>query len=219
LVHNSLHILLVDDHHILREGLKTLLEKDSEVVVVAMAGTAQEGLTKAIGSNVQVAIIDLSLPDHDGIWLLQQIRLKRPDLPVIILSMHSDQETVVKALGEGAAGYLTKSADSAEVLNAIRAVHRGGSYLQPQVAHFLLGALRNKGRTAPPAELSDREQEILRRVAEGQSNRHIAEELFVSPSTVKAQLRGLFRELQVSTRTEVVVEAMRRGLIQRAQPA
>ncbi len=209
----DIRVLLVDDHKILQEGLKSLLEAEPGVTVVAMAGTAQDGLAKAVGSNVQVAIIDISLPDHSGLWLLEQIQQQKPGLPVIVLSMHADQETVVKVLSAGAVGYLTKSAEATELLAAIRIVHQGGSYLQPQIAPLLLTALRAGGRPTPVAGLGDREREILSRVAAGQSNQKIAAELFVSASTVKAHLRTLFQKLGVSTRTEVVVEAMRQGLI------
>ena len=215
---SQINVLLVDDHHILREGLKTLLEADSEVCVIASAETAAEGLTKALGANVQVAVIDISLPDHDGHWLLRQIRQERPSLPVLILSMHADPATVVKVLSDGASGYLTKSADSKELLTAIRSVHNGGSYLQPRIAPFLLGALRKSENGPLQPEFTQREKDVLRQVAVGQSNHQIAEGLFVSASTVKAHLRALFRKLGVSTRTEVVVEAIRLGLIDSSSP-
>lgn len=208
---NEIRVMLVDDHDILREGLKGLLEADSEVRVVATAGSAAEGLTKALGSHIHVAVIDLSLPDQDGLWLLRQIRAEKADLPVLVLSMHADEENVVKLLAEGASGYLTKGADSVELLTAIRSVHQGGSYLQPRIAPFLLSALR---RGAAPDAFSQRERQILRYMADGLPNQTIADLLFVSTSTVKAQLRALFRKLDASTRTEAVVEAMRRGLLE-----
>lgn len=210
---SSVNVLLVDDHQILREGLKNLIEVDPAVRVVGMAGSAQEGLQHAIRANVQVAIIDLSLPDQDGLWLLERLKESKPELHVIVLSMHADQATVVKILSSGASGYLTKSADSKELLTAIHAVHSGGSYLQPQIAPFLLGALRETQRAQRPAEFSERELTVLSRVADGQSNQQIADELFLSVSTVKAHLRSLFGKLGVSTRTELVVEGIRRNLI------
>ncbi len=207
--------MLVDDHRILRDGLQGLLEQDDGVTVAATAATAAEGLAKAIGAAVQVALIDLELPDHDGVWLLKQLKEAVPGIVVVVLSMHSDEATVIRVLEAGAEGYLTKTADPREVLTAIKTVHKGGSYVQSEVAPYLLSALRKKG--AAPVELprlDEREREILRRAAQGQSNQKIADELYVSVSTVKANLRALFRKLDASTRTEAVLEAIRRGEIE-----
>lgn len=212
-MYSSINVLLVDDHYILREGLKTLIESEPEMRVTASAGTAQEGLARALESHLQVAIIDYSLPDHDGLWLLQQLRIKKPNLPVIVLSMCTDRDTIMKVLSEGASGYLTKSADSVELLAAIRAAILGESYVQPAIASLLVGALRKHENVPTALELGERERQILQRVAEGCSNQEIASELFISISTVKAHLRSLFQKLDVSSRTEVVVEALRRGLI------
>ena len=209
---SKVRVLLVDDHRILRDGLQGLLKQDDGVTVAATAGTASEGLTKALGAAVDVALIDLELPDHDGVWLLKQLKEMMPDIAVVVLSMHSDEATVLKVLEAGAEGYLTKAADPREVLAAIKAVHGGSSYLQNELAPYLVTALRKKGspEAAAHPRLEPREQEILRRAALGQSNQKIADELFVSVSTVKANLRSLFRKLDVSTRTEAVLEALRR---------
>ena len=216
LMTSLINILLVDDHYILREGVKTLLESDPDVRVIACAATATDGLAKAIGSNVHVALIDYSLPDHNGLWLLQQIRTHKPALPVIILSMHTDRETVMKALSEGASGYLTKSVETSELLAAIRAVHQGGSYLHPTIAPHLLGAIRKETTTSSTTDFNLRELRILQHTADGWSNQRIADELFLSTSTIKSDLRALFQKLKVSTRTEAVAEAMRRGLVVRS---
>lgn len=208
-----INVLLVDDHYILREGVKALIESESEIKVVACAATAQEGLAKALSFTIDVALIDYSLPDYDGVWLLQRLRTQKPDLPVLVLSMHTDRDIVVRALSEGAAGYLPKSVETSELLTAIRAVCQGGSYLHPTIAPHLLGALRKGTKDFPSVELSERELHILQRAAEGWSNQRIADELFLSISTIKSDLRDLFRKLNASTRTEVVAEAIRRGNI------
>ena len=212
---SQINVLLVDDHYILREGVKTLLESDPGVRVIACAATAADGLAKALGSNIHVALIDYSLPDHNGLWLLQQIRSRKPDLPVIVLSMHTDRETVVKALSEGASGYITKSVETPELLAAIRAVHQGGSYLHPTIAPHLLGAIRKESMISNAIDFSERELRILQHAADGWSNQRIADGLFLSPSTIKSDLRTLFQKLKVSTRTEAVAEAMQRGLVAR----
>jgi DNA-binding NarL/FixJ family response regulator len=212
---SDIRILLVDDHRVLRDGLKTWLEQEADMIVQGTAGTAVEGLVKAKGCAVDVALIDLSLPDHDGLWLIERLKEEAPHVAMIVLSMHDDEETVLKVLKAGANGYMTKSADPQEVLVAIRAVREGRSYVQKEIAPYLIGALRQQADTSDgQLKLDEREREILRRAARGQSNQKIADDLFVSVSTIKASLRTVFRKLDVSTRTEAVLEAMRRGFIE-----
>ncbi len=208
-----INVLLVDDHFILREGVKTLIESDPEVKVVACAATAEEAVARALSFEIDVALIDYSLPDHDGVWVLERIHADKPGLPVLLLSMHTDRDIVVRVLNEGASGYLPKSVDASELLTAIRSVHQGGSYLHPTIAPHLLGALRDSSKELSSFELNERELHILQRAADGWSNQRIADELFLSISTVKADLRELFRKLNVASRTEAVAEAIRRGSI------
>ncbi len=211
----TINILLVDDHYIIREGVKALLESDPEISVIACAATATEGLEKALKSEIHVALVDYSLPDHNALWLLQQIHRQKPNLPVIVLSMHTDRETVLGALSEGAAGYLTKSVETPELLAAIRAVHQGRSYVHPTIAPHLLGAIRKPTAASSRTDLCDRELRILRYAADGWSNQRIADKLFLSASTIKSDLRSIFHKLKVSTRTEAVAEAIQRGLVAR----
>lgn len=212
-MNKATRVLLVDDHPILREGLKRLLESQGTVQVVGSVETALAAVATASLTRPDVAIIDLSLPDHDGRWLLRQLKKEFPEMPVLVLTMHLDPDSVVSALTEGASGYLTKTASHHELLQAIETVHSGGSYLQPRIAPHVVGALRCRPSPKNSDNLTDRELDILELVADGLSNQAVAERLFVSVSTVKAHLRSCFRKLDVTTRTEVVVEAIRRGLL------
>ncbi len=205
------NVLLVDDHCILREGLTKLVEFGGEVIVSAAAATAEEGLSK-VDSSIDLVIVDISLPDHDGTWLVKKIKAKNPTLPVLVLTMHSDTTTVLRALDSGADGYLTKDVQQPELLRAIRILIDGGSYIQDKVAPFVIGALRDKHKEPEPA-LSQRETEIIQLLVEGKGNAHIADHLCLSVSTIKANLRKLYNKLNVSGRTEAVAVAVQRGLV------
>lgn len=208
---HGIKVLLVDDHSILREGLKRLLELDGEVVVESMVSTAEEGLRIA-SDRFDLAIIDISLPGENGIWLVRQLRAKIPNLPLLVLTMHTETATVMEALEAGADGYLTKNVEGQEMLKAIRVLVNGGSYIQARVAPQVIGALR-KRNNEPELEFSDRETDIIKLLVAGQTNSEIAGEICLSVSTVKANLRTLYQKLGVSGRTEAVVVAIQRGLV------
>ena len=211
----EIYVLLVDDHQILRDGVKSLMEATPDVRVVAMANTAKEALQKLEQTTIDVVITDMSLPDESGIWLVSKIRSQWPELPIQILSMHSEPDQVVQALEAGATGYMTKIADKHELLEAIRTVAAGNSYLQPRIAPYVISALRStNGKETLKNKLTSRDMSLLRALAEGCSNRDIGEQLHISVSSVKTALRGLYKKLDVSSRTEAVVVAMREGVLE-----
>lgn len=206
--------MLVDEHVILREGLKSLLERSGDYQVIATTSRVEEAL-KLVGlSNIDLVVTELEFSSRDGVWLIERMRAAGFNHPILVLSRNADSGNVVTALTAGASGYLTKSSDSSELNNSMRALISGGSYIQPQIAHLVLKALRTKNAEADLPSLSEREGQILDLLANGDRNSVIAEKLFLSVSSVKTHLRGLYRKLQVNSRTEAVVTAMRLGIIE-----
>lgn len=211
----EISVFLVDDHNLFRDGLKLLIDEAPDIRVVGTASSATEALRKADGLEIQVLMTDLSLPGKDGFWLVQELRKRFPRLSIHVLSMHSDPICVIKALEMGASGYLTKTADKSEILNAIRAAAKGESYLQPVVCSHVVDALKNSSSAGQ--HLSERELQVLELLCMGYSNPNIAKKLYLYLSTVKATLRALFKNLEVSSRTEAIVVATKLGLIKAPQ--
>ena len=202
--------MLVDEHVILREGLKSLLERSGDYQVIATTSRVEEAL-KLVGlSNIDLVVTELEFSSRDGVWLIERMRAAGFNHPILVLSRNADSGNVVTALTAGASGY----SDSSELNNSMRALISGGSYIQPQIAHLVLKALRTKNAEADLPSLSEREGQILDLLANGDRNSVIAEKLFLSVSSVKTHLRGLYRKLQVNSRTEAVVTAMRLGIIE-----
>jgi DNA-binding NarL/FixJ family response regulator len=201
--------MIVEDHEIVREGFKALLELDLRLKVVAEASCALEALNIIPKINADVVLVDLSLPDQTGIWLIERLQSLFPDLAMIVLTFHNEDQMVVQALRAGARGYLTKNASRLELMAAIAAVRQGGNYIQPSVALPVLQVLRSTANEI----VTTREREILLQAANGHNNQQIAQELSLSVSTVKTHLRAIFGKLDVADRTQAVLEAVRRGII------
>lgn len=205
-------VLLVEDHMVIREGLIKLLEGTDEVVVVDTAATAEEGLKK-VHDDLDLVILDISLPGRDGIWLAGEIKAEYPSLPILVLTMHEQGSFVLRALEAGVDGYLTKWAGQAELLKAIRTIARNGSYLQTRVAPIVVDALRLRGAAREP-QLSDREHQVAKCLVNGMSNTEIARKIRLSISTVKSDLRSLYAKLKVSCRTEAVATVLQQRLVE-----
>ena len=171
--------MLVDEHVILREGLKSLLERSGDYQVIATTSRVEEAL-KLVGlSNIDLVVTELEFSSRDGVWLIERMRAAGFNHPILVLSRNADSGNVVTALTAGASGYLTKSSDSSELNNSMRALISGGSYIQPQIAHLVLKALRTKNAEADLPSLSEREGQILDLLANGDRNSVIAEKLFL----------------------------------------
>ena len=209
----EIKILLVDDHAILREGVKNLLDSRDRFRVVASVGSAEEALQTLENRTIDVVVTDISLPKQDGVWLVGEIKARKPDVPVLVLSISSNRQDVLGALQAGASGYLTKVADAAELEKAILAAYAGQSYLQPTISSQVLNALRAPVERPIVDSFTEREREVIELVYEGLANKQIASRLCVSVSTIKGQLRSIFQKLDVNTRTELVVKALKVGLL------
>jgi len=209
----TIRVLIADDHAMVREGMRRMFEREKDIEVVGEAGDGEEAVRLAEECKPDVAIMDISMPKLDGIEATKEIKKRCPSVTVLILSAYDDDQFVFALLEAGAAGYLLKSVRSREVIDAVRAVYSGESVLHPAVAKKVLNRFMTGGGRTRPARsgeiLSDREKEILKLATRGLSNADIAEELCLSIRTVQGHLGHIFNKLQVSSRTEAVVRALK----------
>ncbi len=210
-------LLLVDDHAVVRSGLKMLLGGHSEMEIVGEAATAGEALQKAEELNPDLILMDIGLPDKTGIEATREIKAKFPKIKIVALTIHEDEEYFFQMLDAGASGYVPKRAAPEELLTAIRAAAAGEVYLYPSLAKLLVRDYLSADR---PAEekinldgLTSREHEVLTHLAEGESNDEIAAVLFISPKTVERHRENIMRKLSLHSRSELVRYAIRKGII------
>ncbi len=214
---DKIRILIADDHAVVREGTRQILEQESDMEVVAEAADGEEAVRLASSSRPNVAIIDIAMPKVDGVEATKQIKALYPDIAVLILTAYDDDQFVFGLLEAGAAGYLLKSVRGRELIDAVRRIHAGESVLHPVIARKVLNRFvpsQDKlARRKPLEVLSDREMEVLKLAAKGLSNQDIANDLCLSLRTVQAHLGHIFNKLQVSSRTEAVVRALKEGWV------
>ncbi|MFF0612211.1 response regulator [Nocardia tengchongensis] len=202
-------VLLVDDHPMVREGLRGMLEAEADLTVSGEAGSGTEALALAATVRPDVVLMDLRMPGGDGVEATERILTILPETRIIVVTTYETESDILRAVEAGAAGYLLKDASRVELANAIRAAARGETVLAPTVADRLVNRLR---RPAQPT-LSARELQVLARVAMGETNADIGHELHISEATVKTHLLRVFSKLEVSDRTAAVTTAMARGLL------
>jgi DNA-binding NarL/FixJ family response regulator len=211
----GIRVLIVDDHPVVREGIGSMLKKETDFRVVGEASNGLEAMEKARELSPDVVLMDLRMPEMDGVEAISRIRAEKPDIKFIILTTYSDDEYIFKGIAAGARAYLLKDAPRDELFKAIRMVSRGESLIQPVVASRVLDKLAELSRKTPAADtLSDREIEVLRLMAGGESNKDIADHLSITQSTVKTHITSIFQKLNVTTRTEAVTNALKKGIIQ-----
>jgi DNA-binding NarL/FixJ family response regulator len=204
-----IRILLVDDHPVVRHGLRGMLDAEPDLSVIGEAGSGDAGVTLAAAVRPDIVLMDLRMPDGDGVSATERILKALPGARVIVLTTYESDRDILRAIEAGACGYLLKDASPAELADAVRAAARGETVLAPSVASTLVRQVR---RPAPPA-LSARESEVLRLVANGLTNAEIGKHLFISEATVKTHLLRVFNKLDVADRTAAVTTAMRHGLL------
>ncbi len=212
--HNPVRILLVDDHNVLRDGLRALLENEPDLRVVGEAGTGAQAIALAHTLQPDVVVLDLGLPDMSGIDVIRAIRLAQTALRIVVLSMYSQREFVVPAIEAGCDGYVPKSSAHTSLLQAIRTVLTGERYLHPTAATALIGSLRDhQSESAQFAALSEREQDVLRLTAQGFTSREIGETLIISAKTVETYRQRAMEKLGIEHRSDLVKFAVRAGLL------
>jgi DNA-binding NarL/FixJ family response regulator len=215
----ELRVLLADDHPVVRDGLRALLTSIPGIVVAAEAGTGREAVREAVLSRPDVLIMDLRMPDLDGIEATRQVLRAAPSVAVLVLTMFDDDDSVFAAMRAGARGYLLKGATQDEILGAIRAVAAGQAIFGPGVAARVLGYFASPPAAAAPfPELTDREREVLDLIAAGLPNSAIAARLGLAAKTVGNHISAIFGKLQVAGRAEAIVRARQAGLGQGGGP-
>jgi DNA-binding NarL/FixJ family response regulator len=206
-------VLIVEDHALVRQGILAFLDTDPAIEVAGEAADARDAVCKAESLEPDIILMDLKLPDGDGINTIAQIKHRRPEVKVLVLTSFGDEARVTAAMEAGADGYLLKDADGEVLLRSIHAVRRGGMPIHPRVAVYLVKRALNHKESLESIALSERETEVLRLVAQGLSNQAVAEALNISLGTVKLHVNHILGKLRVSGRTEAALKAVALGLI------
>lgn len=222
-------ILIIDDHQLFREGVKRILELEKNFEVVAEGDDGEDAVNLVEQYNPDVVVMDINMPHMNGVEATAKLVEKFPEVKVLILSIHDDESYVTHALKTGAMGYLLKEMDADSLIEAVRVVADGGSYLHPKVTHNLLneyrrlaagdsgrsmGTLKDVEYRKPLHILTRRECEVLQMLADGKSNRGIGETLFISEKTVKNHVSNILQKMDVNDRTQAVVVAIKNGWVQ-----
>jgi NarL family two-component system response regulator LiaR len=210
---NSIRVLIAEDHAIVRKGVRTLLSLEKDIDVIGEAANGREAVAMVGNLNPDVILMDLVMPELDGIQAIQQIMETNPDAKVLVLTSFATDDKIFPAIKAGALGYLLKASDPGELAKAVRQVNAGEYSLHPIIARKVLQELNLSPKNRPTTQpLTEREVEVLRMVAQGKSNRQIADELVLSLGTVRAHLSNILAKLHLASRTQATLYALREGL-------
>ncbi len=208
-----IRVLIADDHAVVRQGLKQILGDTPEMLAAGEATNGQEVLDKVRAEAWDVVVLDISMPDRSGLDILKQLRSERPELPVLVLSMYSEDQFAVRVLKAGASGYLTKDSAADELVKALRKVVRGGTYVSEFLAEKLAFEIGTDSNRLPHETLSDREFQVLRLIAAGKPVKKIAAELSLSVKTVSTYRARLLKKMNLTANAELIHYAIRNHLI------
>jgi DNA-binding NarL/FixJ family response regulator len=209
-VRTVIRVLLVDDHPVVREGIRGMLAAEADLAVVGEAASGPEAVVRAVELEPDVVLMDLRMPGGDGVEATERIRAERPGVHVLVLTTYDTDDDILRAVEAGATGYLLKDTPRAELAEAVRTAARGETVLTGRLAGKLLTGMRQRSE---PAALSPRETQVLRLASEGHTNAAIGRALHISTTTVKTHLMRVYDKLGVSDRTAAVSQAIRRGLL------
>jgi DNA-binding NarL/FixJ family response regulator len=211
----KISVIIADDHVLFREGTRKIIEQEPDMEVIGEANDGREAIDLVTNLKPHVALLDIAMPNINGIEATRQIKEHYPNTAVLILTAYDNDQYIISLLEAGAAGYLLKNVSGSDLVTAIRAVHAGESILHPAIARKIFTRLSSSDKapkeTARPQDFSEREIEILKLAAKGMSNQDIADTLFLSRRTIQSHLVNIFRKMDIGSRTEAVLQALKRG--------
>jgi len=206
-------VLVVDDHTLVRSGLCRLLESEPDIKVVGETGLGKESVKLCKTLNPDIVLLDYKLPDADGQEITEQLLTQNPNVRILILTMYANEEYAIRLIRAGAAGFIVKGASTAELIEAIRKVYRKGTYVTPSIMEKMVERVGQKPEASPESALSDRELQVLVRLARGASSREVSKELSLSLSTVETYRSRILEKLSLRNNSDITRFAIRRGLI------
>jgi len=208
-----LKILIVDDHAVVRQGVKQILADNQDMVVCDEASNGQEALNKALTNDYDVVLLDISMPGKSGLQVLRELGRQRPELPVLVLTMHSEQEYALRVLRQGAAGYITKQSAPDELVTAILQVASGGKYVSPSLTEELVSYLRTGAEKPVHDVLSEREHQVISMIASGKTVKEIAEQMSLSRRTIRTYRARILRKTGVNNDAALIRHAIENRLV------
>ena len=212
---SKIRIMIADDHSMVREGLKQLVELEDDIIVVAQAGNGNETIEKIIEYNPDVVLLDINMPEKNGLEVLTYLKQNDINANIIILTIHNEVEYLYKAVEIGVKGYVLKDSESDVLIRAIRSVYEGETYIQPNMASLLFKKMNNDDSGAVHnTRLTKREVEVLKLITEGLLNKEIAHRLCISEKTVKNHVSNIFKKIEVSDRTQAAVFAIKNAIVE-----
>lgn len=205
-------VCITDDHELIREGFKKLIAREKDISIIGEAESGAETIEILAANQCDVVVLDINLPDKNGLEVLKDVKTRFPNIQILVLSMYPEERYAGRALKNGAAGYITKDSAPKEMIAAIRKIQRGGQYISEALAEQLASSYKGKWNAAPHENLSDREFEILLRLGRGKSVKDISEELNLSGNTVNTYKRRIFEKMGLKSKAELIQYVLRQDL-------
>lgn len=212
---DKIKILIADDHSMVREGLKQLIELEDDIEVIDQAGNGEDAINKILKSNPDVVLLDINMPKMNGLEVLKYLNNKNIETKVLVLTIHNEVEYLYKAFEIGVQGYVLKDSESDVLIKAIRTIYDGESYIQPNMASLLFKRINNTNEEKETVftKLTKREIEVLKLITDGMLNKEIAHKLCISEKTVKNHVSNIFKKINVSDRTQAAVYAIKNNIV------